>query len=401
MAINFYDYVSKYDFVPFAELLNSDDFKVLSKSKTSLISTALKDSYKELSDTKIEFTPESLKKEKVILKFKLQKAHQYASDPDGYLRYKLSTIKGHAFVTNHNKPEVEHDLGIKKYGDIVEIVFSKNLMDTVQFIDFYFKDNSEDWLDLKGSMPDKWEHCGRVSIGAGSACYCNRDFTEEEIKKIVKELRDNTFYNEKSISYYHSDKLFHRNSQTKEEYKTEELPINDRSYKKLTEVLNAVFKKHHIDKCINKVTFLAQMYIETAYFTATIELTHQKKEYEPYRGRGFIQLTHKGNQDKRTLNAVSYLGYKLYSNIDVITTPSKISTSLEISGDSAGWFWEKGVRKFDGSVINLNTKCGKEESEFREVTRLIKGAATEFGERKEAFYALLKIFNYEDCINKK
>ena len=57
-------------------------------------------------------------------------------------------------------------------------------MQYVKYIDFYYKDNSDAWLDLKGNLPESWEHCGRVTIGAGSTCYCNRDFTEEEIKKL-------------------------------------------------------------------------------------------------------------------------------------------------------------------------------------------------------------------------
>lgn len=171
MGINFYDYVSKYDFVPFAQLLSSEDFKVGTASKTNLISSHVKDAYQAISDVKIEFKPEAIKKGKTVLKFKLQKAHQYASDPDGYLRYKLTTIPGQEFVSNH-KNVIEHDLGVKKYNDIIEIIFSKNLMETVQYIDFYFKDNTDDWLDLKGNLPDSWEHCGRVTIGVSSVCYC-------------------------------------------------------------------------------------------------------------------------------------------------------------------------------------------------------------------------------------
>ncbi len=137
------------------------------------------------------------------------------------------------------------------------------------------------------------------------------------------------------------------------------------------------------------------MFIETAFFTATIELTHDKKAYEPYRGRGFIQLTHKGNEDYRTKNATSYLGYKKYSGIDVIENQSKISTSLDISADSAGWFWTKGVRKNDGSLINLNSICGEKDSDFKRLTELIKGSTGELNERKDAFDCLKQIFSYE------
>lgn len=171
MGINFYDYVSKYDFVPFAELQKNDDFKVITASKTSLISEHIKDNYKAVSDVRIEFKPEVLKNEKTTLRFKLKKAHMYASDPDGYLRYKLTKVSGQAFVSN-NKSEVGHDLGEKKYDDVIEIALSKNLMETVQFIDFYFKDNTDAWLDLKGNLPEQWEHCGRVTIGHYVNCHC-------------------------------------------------------------------------------------------------------------------------------------------------------------------------------------------------------------------------------------
>ncbi|HEX8575731.1 MAG TPA: hypothetical protein VF677_05510 [Flavobacterium sp.] len=61
-------------------------------------------------------------------------------------------------------------------------------METVQYIDFYFVDNSNDWLDLQGNMPFSWLHCGRVTIAEG--CFCNRGFTEKEFKNIVIELRN-------------------------------------------------------------------------------------------------------------------------------------------------------------------------------------------------------------------
>ena len=244
---------------------------------------------------------------------------------------------------------IEHDLGVKKYGDIIEIAFSKNLMEAVQFIDFYFKDNTDDWLDLKGDVPDSWEHCGRVTIGAGSACYCNRDFTEEEVRNLVKELRDNTFYGEKSISSYHAEKLF---------YLEDKLPTKYQTIAKFTEVLNKTFYNYEINTCLRKRHFLSQVYSETQYFTRTKEVG-KNLMYDPYRGRGFIQLTAAhakdnswvaGIEDSRTHNKTSYLGYKEYSKIDVVTNPDLICNSLLISAYSAGWFWKFGKILEDGSI---------------------------------------------------
>ncbi len=138
------------------------------------------------------------------------------------------------------------------------------------------------------------------------------------------------------------------------------------------------------------------------YFTSTIEWDNSKTSgYDPYRGRGFLHLTHKGNEDYRTKNATSYLGYKKYSNLDVITTPSLISTSLDNSADSGGWYWKNGVRKIDGSLIDLNNECGNSEEVFKRLTKLIKGSTGEFDVRYKAFTALIKIFKYEEeCDNK-
>jgi hypothetical protein len=47
------------------------------------------------------------------------------------------------------KNTLEVDLGTKQYGNTIEINFNKNWMETVQYIDFYFVDNSNDWLVYK------------------------------------------------------------------------------------------------------------------------------------------------------------------------------------------------------------------------------------------------------------
>ena len=273
--------------------------------------------------------------------------------------------------------------------------FSKSIFEG----DFeYITEISCDGLSAKS--PEFKLKCAKIVIPKQKTCFCNRYFTVDEFKDIVVELRKNTYYDKKTIFTYHSDKIFHRNNLTKEEYKSEIIIEDDRTFEKLTFVLNKAFNEYKINTCIRKISFLAQMYIETAYYTSTIELTKQLKSYDPYRGRGFIQLTHKGNEDSRTKNATSYLGYMKHSKLDVLKDPSIISKSLHYSADSAGWFWTNGVRKIDGYLINLNEKCGKSENEFKEITRLIKGSTSEFKERYDAFKELLKIMDYEKCENK-
>lgn len=408
MAINFYDYVSSYDFVPFAELQSNDDFKVISSNQSSLISTAIKEVYKKKSEVTIEFKPETIKKEKTILKFKLQKAHQYASDPDGYLRYKLTAVNGQIFVSNHNKKEVEHNLGVKRYDDIVEIVFSKNLMQSVKYIDFYYKDNSDAWLDLKGNLPDSWEHCGRVTIGASSTCYCNRDFKEAEVKKIVKELKENTFYTAKdpetkknkefpitNLPYHGIDKLFHFENN---------MPKDHKSYTALTKALNDTLRKFEINSCLRKIHFIAQIYWETGYFSATTEKNAENQPYYPYVGRGFMQLTgtkkgEPGLEDSRTHNATAYLGYKKYSGLDVIKNLNLISNSIYYSADSGGWFWKYGKVLEDGSILDINTIADMDN--LNRVSVLVNGGINGRDERIKAYNLLKKIMSYEKCFQNK
>jgi predicted chitinase len=117
-------------------------------------------------------------------------------------------------------------------------------------------------------------------------------------------------------------------------------------------------------------------------------------------GRGFIQLTHKGAEDSRTKNADSYLGYKKYSKLDVVTTPDLICKSLESSADSGGWFWRYGKLLKDGSIKDLNTLADNDDA--NEISRLVNGGENARKERLEANKQFKKIFVYdEECINKK
>ena len=71
-------------------------------------------------------------------------------------------------------------MGIKNYGDIIEIAFTKNLMETVHFIDFYFKDNTDAWLDLKGDALKHLKERG----GAFNAIMKIIDYEKKCINKI-------------------------------------------------------------------------------------------------------------------------------------------------------------------------------------------------------------------------
>ncbi|MFD1602497.1 hypothetical protein ACFSJW_21265 [Flavobacterium artemisiae] len=433
MAIEFYDYVSAYDFVPFAELQKSNDFKVISASKTNLISSHIKKEYTAVSDIKIEFKPDAIKKEKTILKFKLQKAHMYASDPDGYLRYKLTTIAGQEFISNH-KNVIEHDLGVKKYGDIIEITFSKNLMETVQFIDFYFKDNANVWLDLKGNLPEVWDHCGRVTIGADSqptACYCNRDFTEEEIKNLITKLRKsdnvhkeiqfdkrgNTLYVDKdgniisstdrgkrpdnAVDKYRVEKnAFDKEGTNIFDYKnTEKIQEKDTNIQTFTNVLNKALEKYEINTCIRKIHFLAQSYVESQRFHKSYESNpiSTLSGGEHYRGRGLLQLTHDYNYEKFYVDLLK----KNPTDKELYDFAPRVAKELHLAIFASGFYW-KNIGSFKGNISQFADQddtltVSKEINGYKKNNALPNG----YEERMNYTNELKKILRYEKCMREK
>lgn len=120
-------------------------------------------------------------------------------------------------------------------------------------------------------------------------CFCHRDFTVEELKNIIKDLRlinndkrTDLFYLKSSISINH------------------DLKEIDKSYEVFTKELNLMFKKYNITTCLRKTHFLAQAAAESRVFNLTEENDYgqkgylQKKPYFPYIGRGILQLTHSG-----------------------------------------------------------------------------------------------------------
>ncbi|MBS1571108.1 MAG: hypothetical protein JST62_01750, partial [Bacteroidetes bacterium] len=225
---------------------------------------------------------------------------------------------------------------------------------------------------------------------SNTICFCNRDFTVEEIENIVVALRKNTFYNNKTIEYYHQDKLFYKESSLNDNEKN--------NFQMFTWVLNQAFNKFKINTCIRKINFLAQMYLETAYFTDLSE-NNPSSNLGKFYGRGFIQLTHEGKEDVRTKNADSYLGYKKFSKLNVISDPDLLCKSLSIAADSGAWFWRYGKLLSDGSIKDLNTLADKDD--VNEISRLVNGGANARKERLEANKELKKIFKYEKCIHKK
>ncbi|WP_407269026.1 CHAP domain-containing protein [Tenacibaculum maritimum] len=208
----------------------------------------------------------------------------------------------------------------------------------------------------------------KLIYGEEGECYCNKDFAAEDLRAMVKRIRDNTFYEGKSIYFHHEERIFNIKG---------DVPESDRNFEKFAEVLNTSFNKYGITKCIHKIHYLANMYVETMYFTATEELESKYTEkYKPYIGRGFMHLTHDYH-------------YKEYSDIDGNTDIKsgtnylKVGSDLNIAADTAGWYWKK-------SKLNALS----ETDDILKTTKKINGGTHGYRDRRIAWIKLKEIFNY-------
>ncbi|MET3027800.1 hypothetical protein ABXT06_14070 [Flavobacterium sp. UW10123] len=246
-------------------------------------------------------------------------------------------------------------------------------------------------VDAKVFKPDPVEHTNKAAkIGEADKndkkdkkkgnCYCNRDITAAELTTMVKNIRDNTYYADKTITFYHSDKLF---------YLYAKVPKSDRTFEKFAEVLNKAFAKYEINTCARKIHFLANMYVETMYFTATREGKGTSGfRYDPYRGRGFQHLTWEDNYKK----------YKKESGIDIVSDYEKVADDLNIAADTGAWYWKK---------IGINEYADKDS--IFDTSRLINypGASKSssingYKDREIAWRELKKIFKFpQNCVSDK
>ena len=207
--------------------------------------------------------------------------------------------------------------------------------------------------------------------GNTGECFCNKDFAADDLKAMVKRIRDNTFYDGKAITEFHHEELF---------YGRGGVPKSDQTFDKFAEVLNASFTKHGITNCIHKIHFLANMYVETMYFTATEEIPDPTKarynQYKPYVGRGFMHLTWEANYK-------SYSDVAGNTNIANTTDNVKVASDLNLAADTAGWFWKNNKLN---DISNTDS--------ILKTTKKINGGTHGYKDRRIAWIKLKEIFNY-------
>lgn len=292
-------------------------------------------------------------------------------------------------IGGSNEYQAKFNVQVPKSPVRADEYFKKEFLIESEVIDLYTKKITDE-----SSVKTKIDTNGVVGEAVDYECFCNRDFDVSELKEVIIGMRKRTFDDGKSIFYYHKDNLFANESDLNED---------DKSYERLTKAVNDTFKKYDINTCIRKIHFLAQAYWETRFFTKTKE-AGSSLVYDPYRGRGFMQLTGvvasskvlPGIEDSRTKNATAYLGYKKYSGLDVVEKPNLISKSIMISADSGGWFWKYGKLLEDGSILNLNTIADSDRLD--RISYLVNGGVNGRKERQNAYNALKKVMDYENCV---
>ncbi|SMO83080.1 Predicted chitinase [Chryseobacterium rhizoplanae] len=196
--------------------------------------------------------------------------------------------------------------------------------------------------------------------------------------------------------------------------------------------LNQTLLEFHIDTCIKKAFFLAQLTKETGYFSRIDENlyytseqalhTYWKKESHPllysnpysffrnpeklgnyvyrniaengneqsgdgykFRGRGLLQITRKKG----------YRRFGEYAVKDLVTNPDLLIQDLDLMVRSAGWFWKHGVLLKDGTEKDINEVAKK--GDFKETTRLVHGTTLDIVARTEILNKIKLILETDEC----
>lgn len=230
-------------------------------------------------------------------------------------------------------------------------------------------------------------------------CFCSRDFSADEIKCIIQQLRGS-----KTI-----EPLFDKpNCQ---------LPQADKTYERFTDELNKVCAKYEINTCLRKLHFLAQIAVESDGFHTTEEYYGSKARYAPFYGRGLKQVTwdytylayydYRNSTDyykdyKKILN--KHEGIKVKGAIaknskddltddfykELIKFADSIGKNLELSWDTAGWYWK--MKKL--APIADADQCKK-------LSITINGYENGLEQREKNTLKLKEVFEYATCKNNK
>jgi len=154
-------------------------------------------------------------------------------------------------------------------------------------------------------------------------CYCNRDFTETEMEDLIKTMTGGTEI-WKGIK--------------------EKCDITDKTIKSLTAEVNMMFKGNGINRCMQKISFLANVSEETGFFVQSKEeLSNNLSSKSTYKGRGILQITGTDDGTGYYNNPGPYKNYgkARYADADKFlnTNADLISSNLHHTVDVGGWIF--------------------------------------------------------------
>ncbi|MFM0604875.1 hypothetical protein PQR05_10150 [Paraburkholderia sediminicola] len=183
---------------------------------------------------------------------------------------------------------------------------------------------------------------GIVGNFTGATCACDADLTVAQLKRIATHAT-----NQNLNSYIDS--------------------------------LNQAFKDFNIKSCTSKAHFIAQMLQESGEFAFTLE-QGEHFDYDPWRGRGLIQITFQPN----------YQAYQDYSGEDVTSGPAAMR-KLEQSPHalrSAAWFY----------AIHSHLLGPSDEDDFIWITRTINGGYTHYDDRLAYLNRAIDVLGIQSCM---
>jgi hypothetical protein len=254
--------------------------------------------------------------------------------PNDLLVDQKFTIKGDIYAIVVSLDKIPRSLG----GNFVEEGAEQELFADVEVIQTKTSTISEKVeVDAKVFKQDQGEIVNMVmkvfqpseedKKNAKGECFCNKDFEEKDVKKLVKLLKGSeTIWEGAALAGG----------------KRVECNISDKSFATLTKSLNSSFKKYNINTCIQKIHFLAQVCEETGTFSLSEETAGQHASSKSiYKGRGLLQLTGVRKENEELYNVPGpYQDYADYvGDQNVVKNPEVVANNAKYCIDSGTWIW--------------------------------------------------------------
>ena len=341
--------------------------------------------------------------------------------------YISTKVTGETAKNKIKKVTIDKEGNPLKYNEKLKLTIETTLKEGESlsfYVDFYARKKTTDKEAI---------HCGRMKFIIKGKCFCNRDFTVQELQKIITYLRKEEDFSSK-LKMYDGTKDLLVAQTTYDMEPSEKFSENESTYRVFTKMLNDMFRKYEINTCARKIHFLAQSYAETDRFRCSVECTDVNK-YDGYIGRGFIHLTRKiayfkyfnyrnnykyipaviendkskeNRENEETFNSFPKIEAKIKEfNLEnkLYEFRTQLATSMWSALDSAGWYWRDGFRK---SGFNVPDKKGDinliadetGNGDITEITKSVNGGLNGL-EKRKLYTKLLMDKYYDKCKNKK